>query len=311
MISFRFHVISVVAVFLALAVGIVIGSTVIDQTIVGGLRDRVEDVRANLDDRQAANDRLSDEVDQLEAFVEDGGPLSVQGRLDDTAAVVITDRGIDSGPVDRTVDLLGQAGAGVRAVLTLDESWTLEEAETREALAAAVSLDPADPVEALQDQAASELVAELSSADGAEGDDADLLDTVAELQLADVELVDDVVVDGPSQVVFVVVTGPASDLEDPDHTLPFVTAAAEGSGGVVLGEVFREEDQGPDRGDSMQNVLEDPVLSAAVTTVDDLDLAQGPATVVLALAVTLEGTVGHYGVGDDAERAAPLPPESS
>ena len=311
MISFRFHVISVVAVFLALAVGIVIGSTVIDQTIVGGLRDRVEDVRANLDARQEANDRLSEEVDHLEAFVEDGGALAVEGRLDDTAAVVITDRGIDGGPVERTVALLGQAGAGVRAVLTLDDSWTLEEAETREALAAAISLDPSDPVEALQAGAASELVAELSSAEGVGGDDDDLLDTVAELQLADLELVDDVVVDGPSQVVFVVVTGPDSDLEDPDHILPFLTAAADRAGGVVLGEVFREADQGPERGDSMQNVLEDPVLSAAVTTVDDLDLPQGPATVVLALAVALEGTVGHYGVGDDVERSAPLPPEPS
>jgi hypothetical protein len=48
-----------------------------------------------------------------------------------------------------------------------------------------------------------------------------------------------------------------------------------------------------------------------VATVDDLDLPMGPTTVVLALAAALAGEVGHFGVGDSADRAAPLPPGST
>ena len=113
-----------------------------------------------------------------------------------------------------------------------------------------------------------------------------------------------------SDVMFVVVSGPGSDLApSTGHTIPFATSAAEASGGVVLAEVWVEQEDGPDRADSLAGVLGDPELSAQITTVDDLDLSFGPTTVVLALAAVKAGDIGHYGVGDIADLAAPLPPE--
>ena len=52
-------------------------------------------------------------------------------------------------------------------------------------------------------------------------------------------------------------------------------------------------------------ILDDKVLSRAVSTVDDLDLVQGQIAAVLALAIG-SGNVGHYGYGTGA--SAPLPP---
>ncbi|MSZ30566.1 MAG: copper transporter, partial [Actinobacteria bacterium] len=49
MINFRFHVVSIVAVFLSLALGIMIGSTVVDRAIVASLRNQIERVEANAD----------------------------------------------------------------------------------------------------------------------------------------------------------------------------------------------------------------------------------------------------------------------
>ena len=46
MINFRFHIVSLIAVFLALALGVVMGSTVIDRAIVDGLHDRIDRRRA-------------------------------------------------------------------------------------------------------------------------------------------------------------------------------------------------------------------------------------------------------------------------
>ena len=45
MINFRFHIASLVAVFLALALGVVMGSTVVDRAIVESLRTQIDDVR--------------------------------------------------------------------------------------------------------------------------------------------------------------------------------------------------------------------------------------------------------------------------
>ena len=48
---------------------------------------------------------------------------------------------------------------------------------------------------------------------------------------------------------------------------------------------------------------------AAVSTVDDLELAQGQVAAVLSLAIVGSGNVGHYGYGTGA--SAPLPPHPS
>jgi hypothetical protein len=311
LISFRFHLVTIVAIFLALAVGIVVGSTVIDQGIVDTLENRVEDVRANLQDREEANDALRAEVDELQSFIEESGPFSVTDRLPSTVAVVVADRGVDNDPIDRTVELLDQAGASVRGVLTVQSSWNLEDEERRAALAEAIGMAEDEPVEALQARAATLLVTDLSSSVEVVDDETGALDLIAAQRLVDFEQMDNVVAPRPARVVFVVVTGPASDVVATSHVADFAGAAAEIAGSVVVGEVYVESTEGPDRADSLAPILGDPDLAAEVATVDDLDLPMGPTTVVLALAAAQAGEIGHFGVGDSADRAAPLPPGST
>ena len=52
MISFRFHVVSITAVFLAIAIGVVVGSTYVDRAIVESLQNRIDSVSSNLDQRK-------------------------------------------------------------------------------------------------------------------------------------------------------------------------------------------------------------------------------------------------------------------
>ena len=309
MISFRFHLVSVVAVFLALAIGILVGSTVIDRAIVEGLRDRVEDVRENLRERQLENDELSARVEELEAFVGDGAALTVDGRLEGTVALVVTDAGVDREPVDRTIELLDEAGAAVRGVLTVRPEWRLTDEDRRLGVAEAVGLEASEPVEVLQARAAELLVADITSAVEVVDDGTGALDQIAELQLVDFEVLEDVIVRRPSRVLVVVVSGPESDLEGSDHTEAFATAAADTVGAVVQAEVWADQEDGPDRADSLAAVLGDPALAARIATVDDLDLPMGPTTVVMALVAARAGEVGHFGVGDGAQAAAPPPPD--
>lgn len=310
MISFRFHIVSIVAVFLALAIGIVVGSTVIDRAIVEGLRNRVDEVSDNLDERQAANDALQTEVDDLTDFTNQSAALSVDGRLADTVTVVVTDDGVDRDPVDRTIELLGQAGSTVRGILTIDGSWTLEDDATRGALAETVDLDSEATVEELQTRAASLLVSDLTSRVEVVGDGTGALDEISGLDLVAYEALADVEALRPRRVLFVLVSGPESDLGSSAHTEAFAVAAADTAGAVVVAEVWRESEDGPDRADSLSVILGSPTLSAEISTVDALDLPFGPTITVFALVVGRQGEVGHFGVGDGAEAVSPAPVES-
>jgi len=307
LISFRFHMVSIVAVFLALAIGIVVGSTVIDRAIVEGLRSRVDEVSDNLDERQAANDELQGEVGALTEFTDQAAALSVDGRLTDTVTVVVTDAGVDREPVDRTIELLARAGSTVRGVLTVDGSWALEDDLTQAALAEVVDLDGEATVEELQTRAASLLVTDLSSRVEVVDDGTGALDQLAALDLVAYEALADVVAPRPRRVLFVVVSGPQSDLAGSAHTEAFAVAAAETAGAVVVAEVWQETEDGPDRADSLSVILGSPTLGAQISTVDALDLPFGPTITVFALVVGREGDVGHYGVGDGAEAVSPAP----
>ena len=65
MINFRFHVVSLIAIFLALALGVVIGAGVIDRGVVDTLNSRLDRVEAKSDRIQSENNKLSTENGQL------------------------------------------------------------------------------------------------------------------------------------------------------------------------------------------------------------------------------------------------------
>jgi hypothetical protein len=122
-------------------------------------------------------------------------------------------------------------------------------------------------------------------------------------------VVEEVVVNRPRRVSFLIVSGPTSELGTSAHTEAFAVAADLTSGGVVVAEVWEEQEGGPDRADSLAAYLGSPTLSGQISTVDDLDLVPGPTVAVLTLVTARVGAVGHYGVGDSAEAAAPPVPE--
>src|ERR1700712_1176594 len=95
MINFRFHIASLIAVFLALALGVVMGSTVIDRAIVDGLRDRINTVEKNRDAERAENSQLKAERDSLNQYAEQSAPWAVDNQLLDQSVAIIAERGIN------------------------------------------------------------------------------------------------------------------------------------------------------------------------------------------------------------------------
>lgn len=125
MISFRFYLVTLVAVFLAIALGVVIGSTFIEPALVENLRGQVDTVRGNLDERVQTIEELNSDVDELETYVEQAAPFAVDRRLAGTTVMVVAEQGLDTGPVERLVGRLRQAGAASDGIVWLDSSWLL------------------------------------------------------------------------------------------------------------------------------------------------------------------------------------------
>jgi len=134
LISFRFYVVSVTAFFLALTVGIVVGSTFVDRAIVDNLRSNINSVSNDLDARKATNDRLQGEAQRTARYIEQTESLTVAGRLPDTPVLVVAQRGVDGEAARRIVELSQQAGANAPGILWLETKWTLDDDGDRNAL---------------------------------------------------------------------------------------------------------------------------------------------------------------------------------
>ncbi len=87
--------------------------------------------------------------------------------------------------------------------------------------------------------------------------------------------------------------------------MPAATAFSDAGLDLTIADVFVDLELGPARGDVFKD-LRDSELSRTISTVDDLDLTQGPLTVMLALSdlTCVPPVVGHYGYGTDTR---PLP----
>ncbi|MEL7209268.1 MAG: copper transporter, partial [Actinomycetota bacterium] len=288
MISFRFHLVSLVAAFLALAVGIVIGTTLADRAIVSGLRNRVDTVSANLDERQAENDRLRAENDRLESFLDDGGPAMVDGALADEPVLVIAEEGIDRGAVEETVELLGEAGATVRGVVTVRPEWSLESEELQAEVEAELEAS-AGSAPVLQSRLARLLVTDLASSVAVPDDGTGILDRAVDLELVDYEPVDEVVLEPDQAMSVVVLTGTNGEVGD--HLAPIVDALLAEGAPTVVASVFdpdAAEADGEDRSTPIVAVIGDGSTDAVVVTVDDAELAQGRLAVVFGLARAID-----------------------
>lgn len=111
MYNLRYHLASLVAVFLALAVGLLLGTVVAEQgTFDESSRAMVEDLQRQFKELQSENAQLSTGLDRAVAFGTDAAPALVAGRLRDMTVAVVVNAGRGNG-LSSLVDVLEQAGA--------------------------------------------------------------------------------------------------------------------------------------------------------------------------------------------------------
>lgn len=123
MIDFKYHVVSIVAVFLALAVGIVLGTNVLSGDVLKNLKTQTSDLRKQAQDLRTQNQQQQDSLSGNENFLQAIEPMAVAGRLTGERVVVVTTPDAPKSIRDHAVKILADAGASVTAQVDVDTTY--------------------------------------------------------------------------------------------------------------------------------------------------------------------------------------------
>jgi hypothetical protein len=311
LINFRFHLVSLVAVFLALALGVLMGSTVIDRAIVDGLETRIKRVGDRAEKTRDENLALKARLDALENYAEQALPLLVGDRLKGVPVAMVAVRGVDGGAVRQTADILRSGGAVVAGVLWLEPALALPDVSAELKLGEVLG----DPFQKGADlrRAAIEALGRRLVTGSVAGSKPGPVDLLAGMGTAGFVAFDSMGGDfDPTRFPFpdsrvLVIDGTQGKLKADVVSLPLIRALQVAGAMVALGEVFTEADSGPGRGTIVAGVRDDQALATRVATVDDLEQPRGRAALALALEELGQGQAGHYGEGPGASRQLPEP----
>lgn len=316
MINFRFHLVSLVAVFLALALGVVVGSTVIDKAIVDRLSAQIDSVKKRADEQRAENRTLRDQMKGLETFIAQSQPQVIGRRLNQVTVTVVAVRGVPSEDVRGAVDILRQAGALVPGVLWIEDAFSAPEPGARTKLVQAMG-DSGLATEDLRLVALEALGRRLATGTGVtavstpSGAEADTLVTLNEAGLVSFDRLGGGAVSLDSWPAagtrMLLVDGSQAHPLPGTISLPIVRAASASGGRLALAEVFRPTATVKDRGAVVRGVRDDAALARVVSTVDDLDNTRGQVALTLAVQELGTGRAGHYGEGPGASSHLPTP----
>lgn len=305
MIPFRYHLVTIVAVFLALAVGLLGGGAFVQPALQEELENQTDRLQRTLDDRNREIGELRVELGALDSFAGSVTPYLTAERLVGTDVVVVTQPEVEDEVLSVAQAALQRAGARIVATVSATDRLVSEDAATREELASILGTSPStsDP---LSELAARRLAARLS-VPGSSLLGPDMLDELLSAGFLapvgagpDATTLEEIGADGQVVLVLSGGRGEGPTIAPEAFGVPLVLALAELDVPVAAGESLLSDypfvglvrDGGPD----------------GAVTVDDLDHAIGGIALVLGLERLLDqGVGGAYGVKDGAEPVPVLP----
>jgi len=318
-IEFRYHVISLIAVFLALAVGIVLGAGPLKEAIGNQLTGQVEQLRQEKAALRTDLDAANHGLDNRDKFIDAAAPAMLSGLLDGRRVAIVTLNQPSPTVVGNVRDRLVQAGATVTGEVDVEKLWTdPTQRAFRESLSGSLLtyLDPRPADDVGVDGVLGEALAQgitrrapgfpdaLADPTGLELDllrQAKLISTPKALTIP----ADDIVlVVGATPVL---AAGQADQRAAEHVTLNALIAACNRrSVGLVVAA------DAPDAHSLVQAIRADPNLERTIETVESIEADPSTVAVPLALASRITGLVGHYGFASDDTAVVPqrvaLPP---
>lgn len=310
MIDFRYHLVSIIAVFFALAAGIVLGAGPLGDTVDDTLAEQTSSLRdENRDLRQQLEDTERDTAYQ-QAFLEEVTPRLVTGQLEGEYVGVIALPGADEETVTAVRDTLAQAGATADLTVRIEPTWTDPDSEpTLDELATElVSSGTELPTEGGgYARGAAVLASALMAPPTEPGASHETIDTatVTAFEESDLITLEQDASVAPSMAVLVAGNVSGDDAEDRLDRLATLVGSidAADAGTVVAGPASTAEDG------LLRTIRDNGDLAEVVSTVDSVDLPSGRAAVVFALSEQAAGGSGQYGVVGETDGALPPVPE--
>jgi hypothetical protein len=315
-ISLRYHIVSLVAVFLALALGIVVGSTVLQEGTVSVLRATSEKVRQESDRNSRENVALKQEQARLQSFGTAVLPELTQGRLKGRPVVLVDTDKVDGGLRDTVRKALEDAGAEIDGQITFsDQHLALANEADRTAVGRLLGADAGAP-DVLRDTLVKRLADRLVTSSAMPQQDgqrsSDVLTGLQDADfLADLKLSQPIAAGTdpfPRQGSSFVLLGPsptaAPTAVAPDAFLvPLADQVSSRASGAVAGV---EAAAVPDASSWVLALRNDRAVSRRVSGIDSADTVYGQLSLVEALQTSLQqGPAGQYGIKDGASALFP------
>jgi len=321
LINLRYHIVSLVAVFLAVGIGIVMGTTVVDKVTVEALNRRLDTVERDVISARDENRQLADRVRLGSDYADQARDFVLDGQLGGVPVLVLAVTGVDRRGVDALGGALAGSGATVQGSVWFTPRMRLDNDADRRALAALVGPPATVPTTAGPETAPATTAA--PSADDvraaalrgvttpgrlaalvaagfavyeAPGPGPSTQGTRAVVELASIPLAD---------TRYALVSGAGAEVGDDLLALPLAAALAEGAPRVVAVEAGQDAPGG--RGVFVGLLRGDATLGPRLSTIDNVESSMGQAAAVLALEQLGLPRLGHFGVGPGAERLLPQP----
>lgn len=306
MITLRAHAISLAAVFLALAIGVALGSGLLSSTVLSGLRDDKSELQHQIDTLTDGKNALNEKLKAAGEFDALMAPRMVRDVLKDKAVVVFRTPDAADGDVDAVSRYIGQAGGRVTGTIALTDEFV--EANSADKLLSVVN----SPIVPAGRQLSTAAVDQGSQAGDLLGitlltDKNPAAAPVDDMQrqtvLTTLRDTGFLTYDQPhigAADTALIVTGGALGEDGGNRgatTARFAAGlASHGAGAVLIGRSGSASGTGP-----VAVTRSDAGLTGAVGTVDDADSSAGQITAVLALGDLVGGgKPGKYGTGQGA-----------
>lgn len=291
MIDLRYHIASIIAVFLALAVGILIGSTIVgDDLLVDQqkkLIDRLEEQFYSLREQEKVlleqNEFQANMLANYENYSQAMLPALVKERLNGMNVAIVVTGGSDI-PAGM-LNALTVAGATVVSKTVVLTENHLKNADLRAELVNYYQLDPGSDADALRYQVATSVAAVISSQ--ADTDVVSFLQDKGLVKFSEPNSV-------PVQAVILV--GGANDVG-----MAYVSSFDQGLITHLLGSNIKVF--GVEQSEVVYSYMSE-YQQNGISTVDNVDLSPGQISLIFAM----EGEQGNYGIKPTAKRFMPTLP---
>lgn len=300
MISFRYHVVSLVAVVLALAVGIVVGTTALNGPVTSDLRRQVDDLKKDRSQLADQVKSLAGQVDTAGQFATTFGGQLVAGTLKNTSVLIVALPGASTGMQDGIAKQLTAAGAKITGRLELAPGFvdpaqadSINTLATGPAHPLGLTLPPVSDARVL----GAALLAFVLVGHGESTDLKTVLSGFSGLHMITSDP------QGIEASKTVVVIGNGSNPKDAyagEAELDVVSQLTSAHGEVVVAG-----DTGSAQGSGIVALVREGAAKSTVSTIDNANSAFGQVSTALAVAGSTNSQVGHYGDAKSAQALFP------